>query len=110
MELSRLVFLVRGASVLLLALGLATAQQLPEAPSAQGSSQKPAPTKPAESSPPQTPAAQAAQQNPADQPAPVKPKPIIPASAERHYHQGVLYEREGDLGDAISEYRDAVKD
>src|SRR5208283_4148128 len=56
-------FFLQGASVLLLTCGLATAQQLPEAPSAQGASQKPAPTKPAESSPPQSPAAQTAPQN-----------------------------------------------
>ena len=50
-----------------MACGLATAQQqLPEAPTAQSSGQKPAPAKPAEPSPPQKPAAQASPQSPAD--------------------------------------------
>src|SRR5208337_3547700 len=95
MQLSLWVLLPCGAGILLMAGGLATAQQLPEAPSAQNSGQKSAPAKPAESAPPPTPPAQAAPQNPADQTA--APKPVVPAAAERHYRQAIQYEKEATL-------------
>src|SRR3974377_338924 len=104
MQLSRLVFLPCAAWVLLMVCGPATAQQLPEAPTPQSSGQKSTPmppAKPAESSPPPQPAAQAAPQNSADQSVPPKEKVVIPAGAERHYRQGVLYEREHDVPDAV---------
>jgi hypothetical protein len=35
--------------------------------------------------------------------------PVIPASAERHFHQAVLDERDGDVKGAVDEYRAAIK-
>jgi tetratricopeptide (TPR) repeat protein len=37
-------------------------------------------------------------------------KSAIPASAERSFHQGLAMERDGDVDEAITEYREAIKD
>src|ERR1700742_573497 len=34
---------------------------------------------------------------------------IIPAAAERHFHQGVLFERDGNIENAVEEYKAAIK-
>lgn len=36
--------------------------------------------------------------------------PIVPASAERHYRQGLMNQRDGELNAAVSEYRAAIKE
>src|SRR5271165_2018921 len=120
MRLSRSVFPLLAAWFLLVACALATAQQLRDAPTAKSSGQKATPTKPDESkaaespppepSPPAQPAAQVAPQNSAGQSQPPKEKVVIPASAERHYHQAVQYERAGNVGNAMAEYKDAIKE
>ena len=51
---------------------------------------------------------------PAQPPAPEKPlaqeKAIVPASAERHFHQGVAFEKDGNAENAIDEYKTAIKE
>ena len=109
MQLFRLVFPPSGSWVLLMACGLATAQQLPEAPSTQSSGQKPATAGAPESSPPQNPRR--------------KPHPRIrrtklrrrsrrgsfPPPPSATIARGCVREG-GDITDAIAEYKDAIKD
>jgi tetratricopeptide (TPR) repeat protein len=106
------------AACVLLACGLAGAQQqLPDAP-ATPPAQKGTSGNPVESPLPQKPAPQAPTQSPPQTATPsategsanAKDKPFIPAAAERAYRQGVLFEREGDVGDAINHYRGAIRE
>ena len=47
---------------------------------------------------------------PAQEKPPAPEKVIIPAGAERHFHEAVAFEKDGDVENAIAEYKTAIKE
>lgn len=112
-------YLFRGLVLAVLALCACVvgfAQDAPQPQPVPGLSTQPPRATTTPSKPQQQPSAPVA---PAPEPAPASPpstpdKPtqtkVIPAGAERHFHEAMVFERDGDAENAIEEYKAAIKE
>ena len=81
------------------------AQDAPQPQPAPGLTQQKPATAPTKAQPPASSAGAAG-----SLPAPQTETQVVPAAAERHFHQGVQFERDGNTENAIEEYKAAIKE
>src|SRR5215472_13245955 len=103
MSSSAIRFALAGAALSVLAFSLTckslSAQDAPQPQPAPSTSPKP-PTPVPEVSPPKAGSSDSAPQ----------PHDSVPASAERHFRAGVSFEHDGNVENAIAEYKEAIKE